>query len=351
MKKYASRRVIVATVAALGVATGGVVAPTVFAAENNGASECAGIVEQNVDAAEFEWAIRDSWNNYIYGPISSGKATFTGDVKQIPGENRSATSYDFLNGSGTVNGDVVEIEIDGSVHFEGHDYGEGAILDNEFSNFRLVLDGTSAVLYADMHYREFIDTKTVGPWITKTNTALGEWTLSAPVEVVEGEVDFASAGNGKFATEDAIDSFAGFYTSPDNDRIAPIAGSFTVSEECEVEEVPTEGPEETEEPSATEEPSETEDPEETSTEETTEPTETSTSKTSTKKPTSTKKTTSTTSPSESEEPTATEEPTETEEPWVSGILKNIIQAIQNILNALGLGGLFTTVSDALGSSK
>ncbi|HIY67392.1 MAG TPA: HtaA domain-containing protein, partial [Candidatus Agrococcus pullicola] len=160
----------------------------------------ANAAEVEADPAEttLSWGIKNSFLNYINGPIANGSVTVSGNIVD------NSAPFQFTSGTGTVDPDAqaANITFDGTVHFEGHDYGDGAILDLAFSNIRV--DTSAGTLYADVEGREFVDTSTLGPWFSHEDVAL------AQLADTSWDGNTFTAGSATI-TETGADAFGGFY--------------------------------------------------------------------------------------------------------------------------------------------
>ncbi|ONK14831.1 HtaA domain-containing protein [Streptomyces sp. MP131-18] len=90
-----------------------------------------------------DWGVKESFRRYLTGPIAGGSATTTDGAR-----TNEDGSYRFTGGTGTYDPAVhaVDTAFDGSVHFEGH-HGE---LDLKLSEFRVVTEGESGAILADV---------------------------------------------------------------------------------------------------------------------------------------------------------------------------------------------------------
>lgn len=104
------------------------------------------------------WGIRTSYRNYINGPIAHGSIVASDGAVWLDGAGNAkgpftwpvaSATYDAATGAG-------EVTFAGSVYSGGHDYGQGFILESEWSNLRLEIDGTTGTLYADLEFRPFV---------------------------------------------------------------------------------------------------------------------------------------------------------------------------------------------------
>ena len=197
-------------------------------------------------SGSWSWGLRNSFINYINGPIARGTITVDGDVVgQDPKPNGpfgkgNPRSFSFPTMPDEIDPtQSIMLATRGSVHITGHAYERAdkqPILDDTFSAFRLILKGTTATLKADMKARAFVDTEKLGPWIDSPDVDVATWTLTQPVVVPAegGTVTFTSgsgeAGRGQFTTE-GLKAFGNFYGESDG-WVDPISGSFTVEREC-----------------------------------------------------------------------------------------------------------------------
>lgn len=165
-----------------------------------------------------EWNIKDSFLSYIKSPIAKGSWTTQGN---ITGDK----PFVWSQGTGTIDSeaDNASVFFDASIHFTGHDYGDGAILDLAFSN--VSVDTAAGTLYADVEGREFIDTTTLGPWFSAPGVELatisdGNWNG----DVFTGQPVLTEAG----AT-----AFSGFYEA--GAELSPITLTAVGAEPAEPE--------------------------------------------------------------------------------------------------------------------
>jgi len=113
-------------------------------------------------AAEGEigtWGVRQSYRNYINGPIAHGEVEVGGGVVwlEAPGNGKGPftwpvadATFNEATGSGTVN-------FEGSVAFRGHkNTSDEWIMELELADLTLDIDGDEAVLSADLTYRPFV---------------------------------------------------------------------------------------------------------------------------------------------------------------------------------------------------
>lgn len=177
---------------------------------------------------EFDWGFRQSFRNYLRGPIANGKweldgVGFKGSEKGADGafvfepssiEKDSATS-------GTIN-------LGGSVHFLGHKHGEW-LLDMDMTDFKIKVDGTTAKIQldyksytSDMDFSNLVKgTPISGDDVTIANIALNN------TPNFDGEIDLS--GNVTLTSE-GNDLFLGQYGS--GGQMDPASGKVNAKGQC-----------------------------------------------------------------------------------------------------------------------
>ena len=107
----------------------------------------------SLDGGSATWGVKQSFRNYIGGPIAGGEITASDGA----GVNDDGT-FDFPTVDGSVSKEDAsgEVSFGGRVVFAGHDYGQGAVLEVHVADPRVEFDGDgSATVYADVTSREF----------------------------------------------------------------------------------------------------------------------------------------------------------------------------------------------------
>ena len=215
---------------AASIAAGAVVVPTTAIAQQQTTCTDDKAVFK-VIGGEFEWDFRDSWNKYIHGTIAHGTSELTGGITNLNGANKAKSNYKFVASKGASTGvKQAELNVDGTMHYQGHKHGDNYVLDNTFSNFNLKAEGSKLELYADVHYRKYVDSNTAGEWQDAKQIKVSEWTLKEPLALKAGDVAFASNDQGKFGSQDVINALGGFYK--DDIHTGAITGKVKVSREC-----------------------------------------------------------------------------------------------------------------------
>lgn len=162
--------------------------------------------EATVTDATLTWGVKESFRNYLTGPIARGHITTLGSTS---GEG----PFTWSNGSGGAADDGSAAEVSfgegNGVHFQGHEMDGGYALDLAFTNPRVVITSPgSGELRMDVKGREFAGTTTVGDEYVLTNVLLAELELSDP-EVSEDELEWT--GVSATLTEQGKEAFGGFY--------------------------------------------------------------------------------------------------------------------------------------------
>ncbi len=157
-----------------------------------------------VTAGELNWGVKQSFRNYIAGPIAHGTIT-PADGTTVAQDG----SYLFPADDGTVDGGAVFADFGGSVHFTGH----AGQLDMLIEDIRIDLDGATGVLVADVTSRGFgataptvyddvefatLDLTGITPTVAGTETT---WTAIPATLTEAGSPAFA----GFYAAGSAID--------------------------------------------------------------------------------------------------------------------------------------------------
>ena len=215
---------------AASIAAGAVVVPTTAIAQQQTTCTDDKAVFK-VTGGEFEWDFRDSWNKYIHGKIAQGTSELTGGITNLNEANKAQSNYKFVASKGaSTSANQAELNVDGTMHYQGHKHGDNYVLDNTFSNFNLTAEGSKLELYADVHYRKYVNNNTAGEWQDAKQIKVSEWTLKQPLALKAGDVAFASNDQGKFGSQDVINALGGFYK--DDIHTGAITGKVKVSREC-----------------------------------------------------------------------------------------------------------------------
>jgi hypothetical protein len=104
------------------------------------------------------WGIRESYRNYINGPIANGVTTVADGAVWTDGSTPAKGPFTWpvtsaLYNSATNKGTV---KFAGSVFTGGHDYGQGYLVELKLEDLTLKIDGNVGTLTADLTYRPFV---------------------------------------------------------------------------------------------------------------------------------------------------------------------------------------------------
>lgn len=222
MSKIFSNRAVITSVATAGLVFGAV-APVATAAP----AETLAADTTTPVCGKFDWQVRESWVSYIHGIIANGHTLRTGHITKISGDN-GQPSWTFNSKNVKINGNKVEIPIDGTLKFQGHKHGAGYILENTFSDIKLTIEGTDAKLVTDLQYREYNGQHTPGELKTIQDTVLSQWTLKKSITANDTKFEFESEGEGTFG-ENVHPAFIDKYKTPGQNKTAPLKGDVGIS--------------------------------------------------------------------------------------------------------------------------
>lgn len=162
-----------------------------------------------VGGATLSWGVKQSFVNYLRGPIAHGSITTGGGAT-------GTYPFAWSGGTGIVDDSsfVGSVSYPGDVHFSGHD----GLLDLRFANPRIqITSATAATLYLDVNSVAFGE----NPAIDQDAVPFASLTLPAP-STGENTVTWTSAP--AVLTAEGAAAFAGFYSA----GTALDALSFTV---------------------------------------------------------------------------------------------------------------------------
>lgn len=171
-----------------------------------------------ISSAKLEWGVRESFRNYINGPIADGIiTTLGGTATTSPGA--AETIFRWSGGNGTLNADGSGFDAsfgsDDGVRFQGHKHGADYILDLQFTHPRIVAtSSTEAELYLDVEGREYVGISTIGERYTLENVHFADVVLPDP-EVSETAYTWTDAT--ATMTDEGLEAFGGFYGPADRE--------------------------------------------------------------------------------------------------------------------------------------
>lgn len=141
--RLASAAALTAALPLVGIAA--VPATALPAAVADDSSQC-----RAVSAADMAWGLKQSFRNYLTGPIAAGGWDLDGITYTGSSENAEDGAFHFTADpeASRVEGDDADLPMGGTMHLTGH----GGIIDVTLSNFELQIRGNHAQLLADGRY-------------------------------------------------------------------------------------------------------------------------------------------------------------------------------------------------------
>jgi hypothetical protein len=163
------------------------------------------------------WGVKSSFTGYVTGPVAGGEAVAAdGATPEADGTFR----FPALEGL-TADADGIEAAFTGSVRFTGHD----GVLDVSLSDLRLLVEGDTGVVVADVASRPFGSVSAPQPVETFDDLQVATLDLTAVVPIDAGGGLAAWVDVPATLTEAAVPAFAGSY--PADTALDPL--SFTLA--------------------------------------------------------------------------------------------------------------------------
>lgn len=184
--------------------------------------------------AELRWGVRESFRQYVSGPIALGSTSLLGSTGQAP-DGR------FVWSSGAGRADTAGSAVDvafgkgNGVRFRGHRMVNGDALDLAFTNPRVVVtSATTAQLRLDVKGREFAGTESgrAGAAFERSNVHFADLTLRAPS--VSGATRTWTDASATL-TADGSAAFGGFYDP--GAELDPVTFSVTSRGEVDCDDI------------------------------------------------------------------------------------------------------------------
>jgi hypothetical protein len=178
-----------------------------------------------IKGGEVDWGIKASFRAYIKSPIAAGKIELSGGAV----EGADGT-YEFPVESGTydLTTHATEVRTKGTVHFTGHYTGEVPALDMTVADPRLVLEGETGTLFADVESKSL----ETGEMVEYPGVEFATLDTSAVSPSFEGEA-VSLAGIPAELTAAGAEAFAGFYTAGTALDPVGVLAAFSPSSEPE----------------------------------------------------------------------------------------------------------------------
>lgn len=217
VKQYRGPRRLAATTAVVALAATSLTVGVSFPA---GAAETCTETHLAVTGGSFEWGVKESWRNYVTGPVAKGRWNLTG-VR----DTGSAFAFTPVSGNGGLSEDGTGvIPFSGSVNFTGH----GGALDMTLSDIALEVDGAAASIRVDYetYTTDFQTSGQKGDKRTGNDVIIATVDLGAPVKA--GATSFSLAG-ATTLTSAGADLFQAYDTGA---RMDPAGGTVSLKETC-----------------------------------------------------------------------------------------------------------------------
>lgn len=221
MKRFT--RAAIAPVVVASVLAGAVVAPQAQAAEDAGA--CKGLITDGT----FDWAIKESFQNYLVGKIAKGKMELDEGVKRS--DSTKVFTFPVNAAKSKLEGkSSATIVLDGKVHFTGHDHGTGPMLDMTLYDLKVEVIGDTLTLYTDYDSRAFVNMSTKGDMLHGDDEPMVRVKLDKAPDFSKSGA-FSATAKKVFLTKTGVDVWGGFYDT--ETELAPLTINLTTDGTCD----------------------------------------------------------------------------------------------------------------------
>jgi Htaa len=158
-----------------------------------------------IKGGEVDWGIKASFRSYIKSPIAAGKIELSGGAVEA-----ADGTYKFPVESGTYDlmTHATTVQTRGAVHFTGHYSGEVPALDMTVADPRVVLEGETGAVFADIACKSLETSEMVD----YPGVEFATLDTSAVAPSFEGKA-VSLAGIPAKLTAAGAEAFAGFYTA------------------------------------------------------------------------------------------------------------------------------------------
>lgn len=216
-------RAAIAPVVVASVLAGAVVAPQAQAAEDAGA--CKGLITDGT----FDWAIKESFQNYLVGKIAKGKMELDEGVKRS--DSTKVFTFPVNAAKSKLEGkSSATIALDGKVHFTGHDHGTGPMLDMTLYDLKVEVIGDTLTLYTDYDSRAFVNMSTKGDMLHGDDEPMVRVKLDKAPDFSKSGA-FSATAKKVFLTKTGVDVWGGFYDT--ETELAPLTINLTTDGTCD----------------------------------------------------------------------------------------------------------------------
>ena len=168
-----------------------------------------------VSGGHLDWGLKQSFRNYISGPIAHGTITASDGATRNPD---GTFRFSSASGETDADADTATLAFTGKVEFTGHDSGSGPLLSMTVEDVRVTFTGSGGTLVADVVSRSLSS----GQLVTYDDV---EFATLADAELTAGGETVAATGVAATLTEAGAPAFADFY--PAGTALDPL--SFTVT--------------------------------------------------------------------------------------------------------------------------
>lgn len=221
MKRFT--RAAIAPVVVASVLAGAVVAPQAQAAEDAGT--CKGLITDGT----FDWAIKESFQNYLVGKIAKGKMELDEGVKRS--DSTKVFTFPVNAAKSKLEGkSSATIALDGKVHFIGHDHGTGPMLDMTLYDLKVEVIGDTLTLYTDYDSRAFVNMSTKGDMVHGDDEPMVRVKLDKAPDFSKSGA-FSATAKKVFLTKTGVDVWGGFYDT--ETELDPLTINLTTDGTCD----------------------------------------------------------------------------------------------------------------------
>src|ERR1700712_4613784 len=105
-----------------------------------------------IQGGEVDWGIKESFRNYVKGPIAQGQIEVSGGAVEA---EDGTFRFPVESGTYDLTTHVTEVQSIGTVHFTGHFSGGVPALDVTIAAPRVILGGETGTVFADVASKAF----------------------------------------------------------------------------------------------------------------------------------------------------------------------------------------------------
>jgi len=173
--------------------------------------------QATVSGGHLDWGLKQSFRNYISGPIAHGAITASdGATKNADGTFR----FSAATGEADADADTATLAFTGKVEFTGHDSGSGPLLYMTIEDVRVTLTGSGGTLVADVVSKSLSS----GDLVTYDDV---EFATLADTDLTADGDTITATGVAATLTEEGAPAFADFYAA--DTALDPLSFSVTAA--------------------------------------------------------------------------------------------------------------------------